>query len=98
MGYDCVMIPGASKLAAGIITPAPNSICGNSKGLVVKATGMISTTVCSKYYPFRMGSAEGSGESGEVHGKVQVHVKADTKTVVTFIAEYKTWHLTLRNS
>jgi hypothetical protein len=47
-GYDCVMIPGASKFQAPIGTPVPNSICGNGKGLVTKATDAVSTTVCSK--------------------------------------------------
>jgi len=46
MGYDCVMIPGASKITANN-NPAPNSICGQGAGLVT-ATGMTSTTVCSK--------------------------------------------------
>ncbi len=46
-GYDCVMIPGASKVQAPIGTPVPNSICGNGAGLVT-ASGTTSTTVCSK--------------------------------------------------
>ena len=49
MGYDCVMIPGASKVTGGVFTPAPNSICGNGAGLVKVAAG-VSTTLCSKYF------------------------------------------------
>ena len=47
MGYDCVMIPGASKITVDL-NPAPNSLCGNNKGLVTAAAGTTSTTVCSK--------------------------------------------------
>jgi len=47
-GYDCVMIPGASKATAAK-NPAPNSLCGNGAGLVTVAAGVISKTVCSKY-------------------------------------------------
>jgi hypothetical protein len=48
-GYDCVMIPGASKVTNAIYTPAPNSICGNKKGLVKVVSGA-STTLCSKFF------------------------------------------------
>ena len=46
LGYDCVMIPGATK--ASNKSPVPNSICGNGKGLVTLAAGTTSATVCSK--------------------------------------------------
>ncbi len=46
-GYDCVMIPGATK--ASNKSPVPNSICGNGKGLVTLAAGTTSATVCSKF-------------------------------------------------
>lgn len=47
-GYDCVMIPGASKAALPAGTPVPNSICGNGVGLVTTgAIGTASATVCS---------------------------------------------------
>ncbi len=45
-GYDCVMIPGASK--ASNYNPVPNSICGNGNGLVTTVIGNTSATVCSK--------------------------------------------------
>ncbi len=52
-GYDCIMIPGASK-ATAMKNPAPNSICGNGKGLIntTIAAMKISTTVCSKFFAF----------------------------------------------
>jgi hypothetical protein len=46
-GYDCVMIPGASK--ASNKAPVPNSICGNGKGLVTTVIGMTPATVCSEF-------------------------------------------------
>ena len=49
-GYDCVMIPGASTFN---LNPAPNSICGQGAGLV-KVTGAIATTICSKYFHFEL--------------------------------------------
>lgn len=48
LGYDCVMIPGATK--ASNKNPVPNSICGNGKGLVTLAAGTTSATVCSKFF------------------------------------------------
>ena len=50
-GYDCVMIPGASKATANK-NPAPNSICGNGKGLITTAVAaaMITKTVCSNCF------------------------------------------------
>jgi hypothetical protein len=49
IGYDCVIIPGAAKETAKR-NPAPNSICGNGKGLITttKASKKASKTVCSK--------------------------------------------------
>jgi hypothetical protein len=44
-GYDCVMIPGATKAADKV--PVPNSICGQGKGLVTVTKGT-TVTVCSK--------------------------------------------------
>ena len=49
-GYDCVMIPGATKAADK--APVPNSICGQGKGLVTVVAGMTTATVCSKYSQF----------------------------------------------
>ena len=49
-GYDCVMIPGATKAADK--APVPNSICGQGKGLVTTVLGMTTATVCSKYSQF----------------------------------------------
>ena len=48
-GFDCIMIPGASK-AATALTPTPNqSFCGKSQGLFTGTkTGAGSKTVCSK--------------------------------------------------
>ncbi len=45
MGFDCVVIPGASNFLNKL--PVPNSICGQGKGLVT-AIGGDSKTVCSK--------------------------------------------------
>lgn len=44
IGYDCVIIPGASKVTMKL---APSAICGKSVGLVT-ATGTASKTICSK--------------------------------------------------
>ena len=45
MGYECVMIPGATKAAA----PVPNSICGNGLGLVTAMANTAATTICSEH-------------------------------------------------
>ena len=49
-GYDCIMIPGASK-ATGTNQMVPAAQCGGFQGLVTaKATSATtSKTVCSKY-------------------------------------------------
>ena len=49
-GYDCVMIPGATKAADK--APVPNSICGQGKGLVTLSSGMVTATVCSELFFF----------------------------------------------
>jgi hypothetical protein len=50
MGYDCVMIPGASKFTAPVQRPVGQSICGNGAGLVTATGGVDNTkTVCSKF-------------------------------------------------
>ncbi len=48
-GFDCLMIPGASR-ATPNRNAAPNSICGNGKGLIttIKAIKQASKTVCCK--------------------------------------------------
>ena len=48
VGYDCVVIPGASKVTAPVNQITPNAICGRSNGLVT-AKGKINKTVCSKF-------------------------------------------------
>ena len=47
-GYDCIMIPGASKATGTMVPPAQ---CGGFQGLVTaKASKQTSSkTVCSKY-------------------------------------------------
>ena len=55
MGYDCVMIPGATKYTGK--TQKPVSICGNGVGLVT-ATSMIARTVCSKSVTFNQNSLQ----------------------------------------
>ena len=45
-GYDCVMIPGATKFTGK--TQRPVSICGRSYGLVT-VTGTAPRTVCSEW-------------------------------------------------
>merc|ERR1711971_919022 len=57
VGYDCLMIPGASKPADG--KPAPPKICGTEIGLVSAAQAAIDiagnqVTICSKSRPFRV--------------------------------------------
>jgi len=42
-GYDCVMIPGASKFVEKV--QVPNSICGQK---FVTAEGVDNKTICSK--------------------------------------------------
>jgi hypothetical protein len=51
MGYDCVMIPGASKFTAPVQRPVGQSICGNGAGLVTvnSAAAAATKTVCSKF-------------------------------------------------
>ena len=44
-GYDCLMIPGASKATGGA---APATQCGGGGGLVT-ATGTTLKTVCCKF-------------------------------------------------
>ena len=53
VGYDCVIIPGAEKVTASPMTPAPNAICGGkSVGLVTGTkANKINKTVCSKFPP-----------------------------------------------
>ena len=48
VGYDCVVIPGASKATLPANSPVPNAICGNGIGLVT-ATGTGPKTICSKF-------------------------------------------------
>jgi len=54
-GYDCIMIPGASK-ATGTNQMVPAAQCGGFQGLVTaKATSATtSKTVCTKQMPFRI--------------------------------------------
>ena len=54
VGYDCVIIPGASKAALPVNTPVPSAICGNGVGLVTK-TDNIAKTICSKCCPLKFG-------------------------------------------
>jgi hypothetical protein len=50
MGYDCVMIPGASNGLVPIVMKA-NTYCGRSMGLVgLVGAGLTATTVCSKSF------------------------------------------------
>ncbi|XP_059087694.1 uncharacterized protein LOC131884073 isoform X2 [Tigriopus californicus] len=52
-GFDCVMIPSASKMAVSkVILPAA-AFCGRSKGLVSVGGGN-SATVCSRKTPFNL--------------------------------------------
>ena len=50
-GYDCVVIPGASKATVPVNVPVPYTICGKSAGLVT-ATGTKAKakTVCSRLF------------------------------------------------
>ena len=51
VGYDCVVIPGASKATLPVNTPAPNVYCGRSAGLVSKKSGdaTANKTICSEF-------------------------------------------------
>lgn len=46
-GYDCIVIPGASKVNAPG-TPVANNICGQALATIAGGT-VIATTICSKY-------------------------------------------------
>ena len=50
IGYDCLVIPGASAAATPVNTPAPNVYCGNNAGLVSKKSGdaTANKTICSE--------------------------------------------------
>ena len=50
VGYDCVIIPGASKFTAPVNVPVANAICGKNIGLVT-AKGTTAKTICSKFIP-----------------------------------------------
>jgi hypothetical protein len=47
-GFDCLMIPGASKAASNPGTLVPQTVCGRSQGLVTSAAGTTATTICCK--------------------------------------------------
>jgi xanthine/uracil permease len=53
------MIPGAEMTVAGVINPAPNSICGNNMGLV-RVAGGVSTTICSELLAYIISKAKTS--------------------------------------
>ena len=46
-GYDCIMIPGATKAAFNGAVPV--SQCGQGKGLISMGADTPSVTVCCKY-------------------------------------------------
>ena len=49
VGYDCVVIPGASKATLPIHVPVANAYCGKSAGLVsAKGAAAKNKTICSK--------------------------------------------------
>ena len=51
VGYDCVIIPGASKVTASPMVAVPNAICGKSIGLVTGTkANKINKTVCSELF------------------------------------------------
>ena len=51
VGYDCVIIPGASKVTASPMVAVPNAICGKNIGLVTGvAANKINKTVCSELF------------------------------------------------
>ena len=51
-GFDCVMIPSASKQMTSNVILAANAICGRSMGLV-SAGGGASATVCCAYFKMK---------------------------------------------
>ena len=49
VGYDCVVIPGASKATLPVQVPVANAYCGKSAGLVsAKGAATKNKTICSK--------------------------------------------------
>merc|ERR1719510_408423 len=55
LGYDCLLIPGASKAAdSAALNKAGWCQAGGDEGLVTLAAGKPSATVCSKLEPFRL--------------------------------------------
>lgn len=45
-GYDCVMIPSATKQATAGVVIGANAFCGRSSGLASQATGAAKTVCC----------------------------------------------------
>merc|ERR1711981_1322301 len=55
LGFDCLLIPGASKAAdSAALNAAGWCQAGGDEGLVTLAAGKPSATVCSKLEPFRL--------------------------------------------
>ena len=51
VGYDCVVIPGASKATLPVNVPVANAYCGKNAGLVsAKGDATKNKTICSKLF------------------------------------------------